>query len=238
MKFYFDTINGFGHITHTDFIHNPIVFVPDPDDNQEDMLLVGLLPDEATGQGKEWFACRSCRIDVTKFSPTKTSLKMSKRVRREVVYHKNIGEYRHIITSIYKKYCDVKGYTNSFDIENLIDNNSNEKVFLFYYYEEKIIGYVICRVINNSLVSLQFASDYSQPKLSLGNVSQLYEIEYCRENNINYCYLMPGYEPGCLYKADYKGIEFYTGKTWSQDQNLFKVLMLNDTMVYVNDTRA
>lgn len=239
MKFYFDTINGFGHITHTDFIYNPIVFVPEQSDNVEDWLSMGLLPDEATRDGSEWFACRSCRLDVTKFEPTKTSKKMSRRVVSKVVYYKDLNNYYiAFINHIYQQYCEKKEYNNSFSIENLIHNNSHEKVFIFYYYEETIIGFVVCRRINKSLISLQFATDYSQPKLSLGNVSQLFEIEFCKENNIDYCYLMPGYETSCLYKADFKGVEFYTGTEWSKDSALFKLLMINDSKVHVNDNRA
>ena len=235
MDFYFDTINGFGHITHEDFIYNPVVFVPSPSE-YEFCLEKGLLPDEANGEGKEWFASRSTRINVANFVPNKTAKRLSSKVdiiKHEFIYESSWSR----ITRLFKEYCDYKKFDNPYDIELLCRNNLKQKNILLYYYDLKLIGCTIFRVIGSNMVSLQFITDYSHPELSLGKVAQIAEIDFCKANNLKYCYLMPAYESSCLYKADFHGLEWFDGKVWKTDMVQLKQLMLNDEKVKIIDER-
>ena len=84
---------------------------------------------------------------------------------------------------------------------------------------------------SNSVFSTQFAWDYENPKLYLGKYANLAEIDYCIENNKDFMYLGLGYERSCLYKADYKGFEFWTGQEWSNDTEHYKWLCERDSTI-------
>lgn len=234
MDFIFDTQNGFGHITHEDFIYNPIKFLPTPEE-EEIALQKGLLPDEASGYGNEWFAGRSTRIVVDNFKPNETAKRLRPKIR--VFNAQSLFNRYHIIKHLFDKYCEVKQFENPYDISKLITNNYKQKGVLFYEYEGQTVGCTIYRVIGKNMLSLQFITDYSQPKLSLGKVAQIAEIEFCKANNLEYCYLMPAYEKSCLYKADFYGLEWFDGKQWTTDKERLKELMLNDEKVRIIDER-
>lgn len=228
MKFYFDTINGFGKLTHEDFIHNPIDFYPE---DLEEALKNGLLPDEANViTPMPWFASRSTRIKVDDFKPTETSRKLSKKITAEVMSYTN---ETCILEKIFEEYCRVKNFHTAFNLSALLTNNAKEKNIILYYYQGNPIGFVVMRFIGHSALSLQFAWDYEKPKLSLGKVSQYFEIELCKQQKVDYLYLMPAYESSCLYKADFSAIEWYTGKKWSTDTNQLKELMFRDEQIKI-----
>lgn len=233
MKFDFNTIEGFGKITHQDFIHNPISFYP------MDILLaleLGLLPDEAsTDVPMPWFASRSVRIRVQDFAPTKTSIKYAKRITVSELRNEEILLALNTLKNIFAQYITAKGYGKPYDIEPLLTNNLRQKVVLLYSYNDVPVAFCVLRVFSKAMCSLQFAWDYAEPKLSLGTVSQYIECEFAKKNGIIYDYLMPAYERGCSYKADFKGIEWYTGKNWSNDTEQLKQLMERDETFEIND---
>ena len=233
MKFDFDTIDGFGKITHQDFIYNPINFYPE---NTEEALNMGLLPDEASRrQPMPWFASRSIRIKVDDFKATKTSIKFSKRIEVKELRNVEIGLHFDILVEIFLRYSSIKGFKNPFDLKPLVYNNFKEKVVLLYYYQDVPVAFCVLRVFKTSMCSLQFAWDYANPFLGLGIVSQYIENEFAKRNNIQYDYLMPAYESSCLYKADFRGIEWFTGNRWSNDTDILKTLMKRDDKFHIDE---
>lgn len=233
MKFSFDTIQGFGKITHQDFIYNPIEFYPT---DFEEALSFGLLPDEASiNKPISWFASRSTRIKVSDFVATKTSIKYSKRIEVKEIKKEEIFLYLDTLKQIFADYIKVKDYGKPYNIEPLLTNNINEKVVLLYSYQNIPVAFCVLRVFKNSMCSLQFAWNYLEPKLSLGTVSQLIECEFAKKYKIEYDYLMPAYELSCMYKSNFKGLEWFTGKNWSNDIELLKKLMERDEKINIHD---
>ena len=237
MKFRFDTTQGFGHITHEDFIHHPIEFFPEPS-QLEQALEMGLLPDEANPETPEpWFAARSTRIVVADYEPTKTVKRLAKKIKSFVIYPEQISQYQHELIELFEAYCNIKGFDKPYDLSNLILNNLSSKRIIGYQYIDgsDIIGYVIQRRIGKVFLSLQFVWDYVNPRLSLGTVSQYFEVQWAKALDGEYVYLMPAYEKSCLYKADFKGIEWFTGKEWSRDTEQLKELCRRDEQFIVTE---
>ena len=124
MRYRFDTVQGFGKITHTDFIHNPVEFFPEPSE-QEEALARGLLPDEANPETPEpWFASRSTRIVVDRYAPTKTVKKLAKLIEvgqsRSVAPDSPLWER---MLEIYEAYNRHKGFNNPYSLKTLVHKN-------------------------------------------------------------------------------------------------------------------
>jgi len=236
MRFRFDTTQGFGHITHEDFIHHPIEFFPESHE-QEEALEVGLLPDEANPDNPmPWFIARSTRICVADYEPTKTVKRLAKKIEvAELNWPNEINLKSLTIQRIYAAYNQVKGFTNPYDIKELLTRNYLQKKVLLYYHEGEPIGALILRVIGSSMLSMQFVWDYTNHKLSLGTVSQYFEVEYAKQYGFTHIYLMPAYEKSCLYKANFKGLEWFTGSEWSRDTEQLKQLCLRDEQFIVTE---
>jgi arginyl-tRNA--protein-N-Asp/Glu arginylyltransferase len=74
-----------------------------------------------------------------------------------------------------------------------------------------------------------FCWDYSNPKVSLGIAIQTKEVEFAREQGMEYLYLGPGYEVSSIYKSRFPGFEWWTGKEWCTDIPQYVQLCQRDT---------
>ena len=101
------------------------------------------------------------------------------------------------------------------------------------YHTDKLIGISLYKQFDNQFVAYQFIWDYEDPKLSLGTVAQMVECETAKTMGCEYVYLLGGYELCCLYKSNYKGFEFWTGKEWSKDIVLYKKLVERDEKIKI-----
>jgi arginyl-tRNA--protein-N-Asp/Glu arginylyltransferase len=121
---------------------------------------------------------------------------------------------------MYKAYCEYNGFKR--DIYDYSDCNVIE------YYTDRLVGVSIYKIIGGEFVAYQFITDYSDPKLSLGSVAQMFECKLAATLGCKYVYLMAGYENCCRYKANYHGFEFWTGHEWSRDVELYNKLIDRD----------
>ncbi len=70
MKIVFDHIEGFGKVSHQDFICGYPMGIIEPGDNPKDLLAQGWIPWDGA-----WYNLRSVRINALLHSPTKTTRK-------------------------------------------------------------------------------------------------------------------------------------------------------------------
>ena len=225
MKVIFNHISGFGKMTDKDFIYS------DPKAIVDDGRFIDALNEGWIEWGDYWYNLRSVRINTTKYEPTKTTKKMSKRVnaRLTILSDKNIGDLKHC----YEKYVSTQGFARDIALEDFLG-----MYCIMYEYESKVIGGVVFRLYEQYktvyMVSYQFFWDYEMPKLSLGNVSQYYECDYARSFGIDYVYILGGYEDISKYKSKFKGFEWWTGREWSTDVKLYNKLCRRDTKIEIN----
>ena len=57
------------------------------------------------------------------------------------------------------------------------------------------------------------------------------KIKWCLNNNINKYYLSYAYEEASSYKAKYDGFEFWTGRKWLTDKNMYVQLCKEDSKI-------
>ena len=220
MKVYFNHISGFGKIKHIDFIMSEPYGILNPNESEEDAIKEGWIP----WIDGRWYNIRGVRINLQDYKPSKTTKKLFKKVvvdtgNMEV----NIDEYK----ELYSKYCEYHKFQRHIDFDGF------KKCSVIEYHTDSLVGISLYRVFNKQFITYEFIWDYADPKLSLGNIAQMVECETAKILECNYVYLLGGYEPCCLYKSTFKGFEFWTGKEWSKDIDLYKQLVERDDKIKI-----
>lgn len=222
IKVIFDHVSGFGKITEQDFIYS------DPKG-----IALGTDYNNYLNEGwvewqGYWYNLRSTRIKVSDYKPTKTVKRLANKVQvsKVILTQEELDK----LEPIYEKYVKAKGYKRDIELKNFLGYFA-----LLYWNQERLIGASIFKeykVEQKDIVVYQFLWDYEDPKLSLGNVAQYYEIELTK-NSTTYVYLMGGYEEACIYKSNFKGFEWWTGTEWSSDLDLYTQLCKRDNNVHI-----
>lgn len=219
----FDHIQGFGRITQEDFIYS------DPKGIARGLDFVDYLEQGWVEWQEYWYNLRSTRISVKDYEPTKTVRKLAKRIDTEVVSVDK--ETLTILKPIYESYVEAKEFKRDIRLEDFKGYKA-----ILYSYEGKVVGASIYRIYKQdsklAMVVYQFLWDYNDPKLSLGNVAQHYEITLVKDY-ASHVYLLGGYEQSCIYKSQFKGFEWWTGLNWSKDIPLYTKLCNRDNNVHI-----
>jgi hypothetical protein len=219
MRVVFDHINGFGKVSDQDFIYSQPHGVLEEGEKPSDALAQGWIPWDG-----DWYNLRSVRLDLSRYKPHETTKRLAKKIQVDYKEFVDTPEYR----NIYQQYLDYHGYERTITWEQLFTGN-----VLCYYHKEELVGYSLVDVYDNVIVATQFVWNYEEPKLSLGRVAQYCECLLAETLGCKYVYILGGYEECCLYKGEFYGFEFWTGKEWSEDKTLYKQLCLRDEKALV-----
>ena len=103
--------------------------------------------------------------------------------------------------------------------------------YFVYYYKERPIAFTEAMMEGEHFMTGQFAWDYENDKLGMGTYATLHEIKYCIDNNYKYYYFSYSYENSSKYKSKYDGFEFWTGRDWCKDKNIYDQLCSNDSNI-------
>ena len=173
------------------------------DHEENEALNTGWAVDEWTNQTPRlWFQARQVRIKVSEFKYDKKIKKILRRCpnithRLEKLNEANIDE----LQKLYDKYMKYKGFKDDLGALSLKEEIDKNKKGVFKYYEDGILrAFTLVRFYDNapSLTGLQFCWDYHKPQIALGKYSMIKELEYARDNELEYLYMMPGYENTCV----------------------------------------
>jgi len=224
MKVIFDHVQGFGKITQQDFIYS----------NPEGVLENNETPDEALEMGwipwkDKWYNHRSVRINLTKYYPSKSIQKDHKKVQMDFKSILDLKDYS-LAEKIYTIYCKKNNFNRLIPIEEIIKNSSH---YFEFKKNNQTRAYTFSKVYKKSMVSYEFIQDFSCPDVSLGGISQHYECINAKILNKKYVYLLGGYEKSCLYKCKFHGMEWWTGKKWIEDKELFIKLCEKDDKIKI-----
>ena len=219
MKVFFDHIQGFGKVSDLEIIVNCAYGILDSDESSIDALLQGWIPWEG-----RWYNERSTRINLDKYKPSKTTSKLSKKI---IVEGGNLEANLEAYELLHEKYCNYHGFKRDIKLESFKDCQVIE------YWADVLVGISFYKQFETQFVAYQFIWDYQDPKLSLGTIAQMMECETAKLLNCEYVYLLGGYEKCCEYKSNYSGFEFWTGKEWSTDIELYKSLVARDENINI-----
>lgn len=177
-----------------------------------------------------WFQTRSTRIDLSLYSTSKETQKLAKKVKYFVDVNMTPTK-RERLKVIYEKYIAYRDYRYDLSIDDIISNSHGH---LYYVYQNEIVAFSFYRKIGEAHLGIEFAWDYSEPKLSLGHTNIHYNILFAKMNRCKYMYLSSGYESCSIYKSKYPGFEWWTGYSWSKDVEQYRQLCLRDDMVKID----
>lgn len=227
MKFICDHTFGFGKMQNQNIIYVPFGVMLEPNEYKE-YLEQGWYP--ATND--IWFQTRSTRINLDMYKPTKTVLRLAKKVK----YFPDVNmtnAKRERLSVIYDKYVAYKGYSDDMSIDDIISNSHGH---IYYVYNNEIIAFAFYKVINDAYLGIEFAWDYADPKLSLGHVNIYYNSLFAKFKRCKYIYLSSGYESCSIYKSKYPGFEWWKGYEWSNDVEHYRELCLRDDQTKIEST--
>lgn len=230
MKLFFDHICG--QQANTDFIHCLVSATFEP--KEYDWALEnGWSPsniwyNQETNFKKEnkiiWYQSRQSRINLASYEQTKNERKLRRRcnnVKIEYTQNPNLNSlYR-----IYDKYVAQKGYKDRMNLDEFLNSYKSEEDWFILFDD---VAFTVMSICGSNVLSHQFCWDYANPELYLGKYSTYLEIDFANNLGLKHIYLGPSYEKHSLYKSSYSGFEFWTGRRWSPENELFAKLLHQD----------
>lgn len=221
MKVFFDHIQGFGKVSDLEVIVNCAYGILEPNESSTDVLKEGWIPWK-----DRWYNERSTRINLAEYKPSRTTNKLSKKI---IVEGGNLEANLEAYEMLHQKYCDYHNFKRDIKLEFFKDCEVIE------YWTDTLVGISFYKQFENQFVAYQFIWDYKDPKLSLGTIAQMIECNTAKVLECEYVYLLGGYEKCCEYKSNYSGFEFWTGKEWSTDIDLYKSLVARDEDIKIEN---
>jgi len=224
MRWLFDHTYGFGKMSKQNIIYSPCAALLEPREYKE-FLENGWYP----ASNHIWFQTRSTRVNLELYKPTKTVLRLAKKVKFFPDVNMTPAK-RERLARIYDKYIAHKGYSDDMSIDDIISNSHGH---IYYVYNNDIVAFAFYKVIDNAYLGIEFAWDYEEPKLSLGHVNVYYNSLFARFKRCKYIYLSSGYESCSIYKSQYPGFEWWLGYQWSTDVEMYRELCKRDDEIKI-----
>ena len=230
MKLFFD--HTCGQQADTDFIHC-LVSATFESEEYDWALENGWCPsniwyNQDTNFKKEndiiWYQSRQSRINLAAYEQTKSARKLRRRCRDVVIQFTQDPDLDSLYR-IYDAYVARKGYDDRMGRDEFMNSYGSEGEWFILFDD---VAFTVMDICGSSLLSHQFCWDYARPELYLGKYSTYLEVEFAEKFGLNHVYLGPSYERHSLYKSNYSGFEFWTGRRWCSDKQLFEDLLNQD----------
>ena len=182
---------------------------------------------------------RSLRIDLSQFKLTSENRRILRKAQGLTLKTTTLPnqDYHWSIGKLAKDFYDTKFGQGTFSANKvkqlLTSENSNFNIILEYKIrnlELEIsnfpIAYAICYQNSNILhYSYPFYALGPMPYASLGMSMMLQAITYAKEEGKQYIYLGSAQRPTDTYKFQFKGLEWFDGKTWRNDFDELKTIL-------------
>ncbi len=169
----------------------------------------------------ECSACMSARINVSKFAPSRSQRRVTKKaahlVRRATSPWATEEQY-----DLFRKYLDGRHATGGmadmdmFEFAAMVEESPIRSRMFEYTNAAKLTAVCLTDILDDGLSMVYSFFEPDQEKLSLGTYLILDHIRIARELGMPYVYLgywVPG-SPKMDYKAKFKGLEVHRGGAW------------------------
>ena len=170
----------------------------------------------------ECSACMSARIDVSKFSPSRSQRRVSKRAahldRRATSPWATEDQY-----ALFREYLDGRHATGGmadmdmFEFAAMVEETPIRSRLIEYGNGADLAAVCLTDILDDGLSMVYSFFDPALDRLSLGTYVILDHIKIAQELGLPYVYLgywVPG-SPKMDYKAKFKGLEVYRDATWT-----------------------
>lgn len=191
-----------------------------------------------------FYGARSLRVNIADFSDTSENRRVCRLIEPLEVQIEVIEKEKFDLNDE-----EFNTFCSNYIKERIGDDNMSQErwnyilskplgshIFRFYN-KEKTLGYVLCAV-NDSLLHYWFAffdTEYMKSH-SLGKYMMWSLINWSKENGKAHVYLGTAYKPAALYKIrDHRGLEFWDGQKWNNDNKTLKSWCQNDLEALPSD---
>lgn len=193
-----------------------------------------------------WLQSRLSRIDVGRFraepDDRRVARKYGAELRYDVMASADLGEFeRSELGRIFYRYLEARGYDPYYDeatrlsyeeyLRDYVLSPVRERSIVFIYFRDELVAFSSFEQFRESVFGSQFAWDYGEPRLSLGNLHISYMVDLARSAGLRYLYLGHSYGRSCIYKAKFPGFEFWTGYKWVDDPDKYRQICQADESV-------
>ncbi len=171
----------------------------------------------------ECSACMSARIDVSRFSPSRSQRRVIKRAshltRRATSPWATEDQY-----ALFREYLDGRHAAGGmadmdmFEFAAMVEETPIRSRLIEYNNDEELQAVCLTDILDDGLSMVYSFFDPSLEKLSPGTYIILDHITIARDLGLPYVYLgywVPG-SPKMGYKANFKGLEVYRNGNWTQ----------------------
>ena len=242
MKIFFDHIAG--KTTNMELVYSPATAVFEEEEyayaiqNGWHIAESWGVPDfdwynSVTAKGQHvWYQARSSRIEISKFEERSRHRKKIKRAKVTCEIVKDVKHIAHEMLRILDEYCKAKNFVNFYqDSQDLLCCLYGPRHYLLYRDEtQTLIGFGIVEVVNNEVaVSPQFAWDYKKPSIGLGSLNKIFQFRLMNDLSITHLYLGNSYEIPSLGKTKWPGFEWWNGRVWTSDLELYRHVLEKET---------
>jgi arginine-tRNA-protein transferase len=170
---------------------------------------------------KDCQACIACRIPVQDFIANRSQkrcLSTNSALTQTVVEAHFSDEY----FELYRRYLNARHRDGSMadpgenDFKQFLYCDWSETRFIEFRLDKKLIAVAVSDVVSDGLSAVYSFFDPEMAKRSLGTFCVLKQIEYAREQELDYVYL--GYwiekHPKMHYKSSFKPLQVYQNEQW------------------------
>lgn len=229
MKLFFDHICG--KQADTDFLHCLVSATFEP--NEYDWALEnGWCPsniwyNQNTNFKQQnkiiWYQSRQSRINISEYKQNKSEKRIRKRFKNSgldctITQSPDFN----LLYDIYSEYIKFKNFGDNMTKDEFLESYKNSKDWFLVYGKE---AFSVIEIVGENLISHQFCWNYNSPYLSLGKYSTYMEIEFAKNKNLKNVYMGPSYEKHALYKSNFSGFEFWTGRKWLNEKKAYESLL-------------
>ena len=240
MELIFD--HTLGKQEHSDLVLCRPMAIVDSDEEHEALERGWLALDHPVMGREVWYQSRSTRIDLDLYKPRYPKHQWDGRdIGTKII---DASEMVRLLglPHIYEQYMKRKGF--SLDRTPFAHYHDRDQFMIFYVgTADNIIGFTkqkrykyemdhystIDTYDSRYLAGLESAIHAN--KVAISDITMDMEIEWASMNDVSYFYMGSGYERSSLYKANFKGFEWWTGTEWSTDKKQYRRLCERDSRI-------
>ena len=248
MKVFFDHIAG--NSSNRELVYSPATAVFDESEYEfavqngwhiaeswgvEDF---GWFNDVRKSGSQVWYQARSTRIEVSKFLERSRHRKKIRKAKISCSVEVDVSSISQELWGIYNSYLQYKGFSNFYEkSDDLFTELYGDRKYLVYRDEnKKLIAFSVVEIVSQSVaVAPQFAWDYSNPALGLGSLNKFFQFRLLNDLSVSHLYMGNSYELASLGKMKWPGFQWWTGRGWSDDKELFSFLLEQESKMKTLD---
>ncbi|CAB3764375.1 hypothetical protein [Paraburkholderia solisilvae] len=202
--------------------------VPENTDRINNVFNAGFLP--TSGPPEHYYLARSVRVDLSRFSLSSENRRILRKFEnlRLDILEKNDNLFDKTVQSMCLRSADQRFGPNVMSevrLKRIVEGRQTSHILL-YFIDDELVGLVTALIEAPHFVHYNFAFHETDAHFkSLGIFMMTSAISKFSQLGFDHIYLGTCYSARSLYKAQFKGFEFFNGLRWSNDMQELNFLI-------------